>query len=86
MRGHGVPAHRSLSAGAYLCNELSYRMLHEIADDGGSTRAGFIHVPGLPEQAIDRHPTPPSMSLETMVTAIRAAIETLRDEQRVGVA
>ncbi len=80
MRTGGVPAHRSLSAGTYLCNELMYRVLHEAAMTGSATRAGFIHVPRLPEQCTDRTPTPPSMSLDLMVSAIRTAIDVLRDE------
>jgi pyroglutamyl-peptidase len=36
-------------------------------------RIGFLHVPGLPEQAA-RHPGQPSMATATMVTALRAAI------------
>ncbi len=79
MRSRGVPAHRSLSAGTYLCNELMYRVLHEVATTGSATRAGFIHVPRLPEQCTDRTPPPPSMSLDSMVCAIRAAIDVLRD-------
>ena len=75
----GVPATRSLTAGSYLCNELSYRALHEIAVTGSATRAGFIHVPRLPEQCVGPRSTMPSMSLATMLDGIRAAIESLRD-------
>jgi pyroglutamyl-peptidase len=39
-------------------------------------KTGFIHVPFLPEQVIDK-PTFPSMPLETMVKAIITAIETI---------
>jgi len=42
---------------------------------GGSLRAGFIHIPYLPEQAA-RHPGAPSMALEYVVTGLRIALET----------
>ncbi len=81
IRSLGIPAHRSLTAGTYLCNELSYRMLHEIARIGSPTRAGFVHVPRLPAQCVDRTPPHPSMSLDTMTLAIRTIIESLRDDE-----
>ena len=43
----GVPAELSLSAGAYVCNDLMYRMLHDL--DGRSIVAGFVHVPDATE-------------------------------------
>jgi pyroglutamyl-peptidase len=40
-------------------------------------RAGFIHVPALPEQVVGRSSPTPSMSLETMIAGVRAAIGAL---------
>ena len=77
IRAAGVPAARSLSAGSYLCNEVSYRMLHEIAGSGRSAIAGFVHVPRMSEQlAGDANPGP-SLPLGSLVTATRAALEAL---------
>jgi pyroglutamyl-peptidase len=39
----GVPAALSYSAGAYVCNDLYYRILREF--EGSGTRAVFVHVP-----------------------------------------
>lgn len=39
-----LPAQRSLSAGAYLCNEVFYLLMHHAAGSGLKT-AGFVHVP-----------------------------------------
>ena len=72
IRKAGVPAELSLSAGAYLCNQVFYRLLHHIAVNALPIRAGFIHLPSLPEQVIDR--PGPSMGLETMVAGVRAAL------------
>jgi pyroglutamyl-peptidase len=78
----GVPAELSLSAGSYLCNQVLYTLLHHISLSDRLIPAGFIHLPLLPEQAaarqmLDASVRVPSMSLETMVRGIRAAIEVL---------
>ena len=70
----GVPAELSLSAGAFLCNQVTYAVLHFLALQNLSTPAGFIHLPLLPEQAARRDPVVASMALETMVKGVRAAI------------
>lgn len=80
-RAVGVPTSRSLSAGSYLCNEISYRMLHALATDGSTAIAGFIHVPSLPEQASRDRPPFPTMGLDTSVAGIRAMIEAIRDDR-----
>ena len=41
-----IPGTISLSAGAYLCNQVFYRMMHEITFNNWPIRAGFIHLPG----------------------------------------
>ena len=66
----------SLSAGAYLCNQVLYVVLHHIALKSPGARAGFLHVPSLPEQVV-ADPDLPSMSLETMLKGVRAAIEAI---------
>ena len=70
MRGVGVPAIESLSAGSYLCNEVMYALLHELAE---TLPAGFIHLPLLPEQ-VGGTAARPSMSAETASRALHAAL------------
>lgn len=72
-----IPAELSFSAGAYLCNQIMYSVLHRLALHQVGAAAGFIHLPMLPEQASKLRPPAPSMSLETMVSAVRI---TLRPE------
>lgn len=84
-RGIGTPAGRSLSAGSYLCNELSYRMLHEAATTDAPTIAGFVHVPRLPEAGSEADTSLPSMPLPAEIAGIRAMLETLRDDTRTPV-
>jgi pyroglutamyl-peptidase len=70
-----IPAAISNSAGTYLCNRLFYSVMHLIAIEGLPTRAGFIHVPYLHEQVLDKKIDQPSMSRETIIEAARLAIE-----------
>ena len=62
----GLPGTVSNSAGAFVCNDTFYALLHRFA--GTETRVGFIHVPYLPEQGS------PSMALPEIVEALTAAI------------
>ena len=78
VRAAGVPCELSLSAGAFLCNQVMYVMLHYLAEHRLNIPAGFVHLPALPEQVALRDALIPSMGLETMIVGIRAAIETLK--------
>ncbi len=79
IRAAGVPAELSLSAGTFLCNQVLYTLLHNLtpASIPVPPAAGFIHLPALPEQATQSPLPMASMSLDTMLRGIRAAIETL---------
>jgi pyroglutamyl-peptidase len=70
-----IPAAISNSAGAHLCNRLFYSVMHAISVEGLPTKAGFIHLPYLHDQAIDKYPDVPSLSRESIVEAVRLAIE-----------
>ena len=69
----GVPSEVSNSAGTFVCNHLIYGVLHHIASNGYAMRAGFIHVPFMETQIVDR-PNTPALSLATMVAGAKAAI------------
>lgn len=71
MRVVGVPAGLSDTAGTFLCNQVSYSLLHYLSQQGLSVPAGFIHLPALPQQI---QTNLPSMSLDTTTKALRAAI------------
>ena len=70
----GVPCELSLTAGAYLCNQVLYVVLHHVAVKRSTAVAGFVHLPALPDQVVDRQPPIPSMSLDTAVRGVGAAI------------
>jgi pyroglutamyl-peptidase len=68
----GIDAHISQTAGTYVCNHVFYALMH--AAQGTEIRAGFVHVPYLPEQA-QRHAAP-GMSLDEMVEGLRIVART----------
>jgi pyroglutamyl-peptidase len=74
VKAADVPVELSLSAGTFLCNQVLYALLHHIAVNTLAVRAGFIHVPSLPEQAATSARVTPSMSLDTMVRGVEAAL------------
>jgi pyroglutamyl-peptidase len=76
IQSAGVPVEFSLSAGAFLCNQVLYEMLHYLAVNRLEVPTGFIHLPALPEQAAAKEGGKiPSMSLETVQKGISAAVE-----------
>ena len=72
ISGEGIPAKLSYSAGAFVCNEVLYTLLHKFS--GANVRIGFIHVPFLPEQTDGAYP---SLEKEQIVKALTIAIKTL---------
>lgn len=72
----GVPAAVSNSAGTFVCNHIMYHALYLAEKELGGIQAGFIHVPFIPEQVIDK-PEKPAMSLEDMAKGLTAAIEAM---------
>jgi len=76
LRAAGIPAAVSNSAGTFVCNHLFFGLMHRAATRPvPGMRAGFIHVPYLPEQAA-RLPGQPSMALATLVAGLRVAVAT----------
>ncbi len=75
--GEGVPAILSMSAGTFTCNEILFFLLHQSAVGAFSTvrRAGFVHLPQLPEQAAQRGG--PSMSLAHLLVGVRSSLREL---------
>jgi pyroglutamyl-peptidase len=75
MRDAGVPADISDAAGTFCCNHLMYGILHHIALNNLAVRAGWIHLPHLPEvAALEANLGAPSMSAETAAAGVIAAI------------
>lgn len=74
LRQREIPAAVSNSAGTYVCNFVMYNDLY-LAEKYNDMSAGFIHVPYLPAQVLDKRGVA-SMSLEEMVKAVEIIIKT----------
>ena len=67
----------SYSAGTYVCNHVMYTALYEEDKKYNDMKAGFIHVPFLPEQLAERKDTRQvyAMELKDMVRGVQAALD-----------
>ena len=75
MKAAGIPAAVSNTAGIFVCNHIMYGALHFAATQQPSLKAGFVHIPYVPMQTVDK-PTMPSMSVADIVTGLTILIET----------
>lgn len=71
-----IPASISNSAGTYVCNHVMYSILNYARKNNLNIQSGFIHIPFLFEQVMDKKNTP-AMDLNSMVTGIETAIEVI---------
>ena len=75
IKKENIPASVSNSAGTFVCNHIMYQDLY-LAEKYGDIKAGFIHVPFLTEQVLDK-PNTASMSLDDIVRGLNAAIRAI---------
>lgn len=87
MKKGGVPAVVSNTAGTFVCNHIMYSLMYYINKNNLDIRGGFIHVPYLPEQVIDKKGQP-YMSQELITRglelSIAAAIKNKEDVKIIG--
>ena len=76
MKAAFVPAAVSNTAGTFVCNHVMYGALHYAATKAPKLKAGFVHIPYLPMQTVDK-PTMPSMSQDEIVKGLTALIKTV---------
>lgn len=76
IKAAGVPAAVSNTAGTFVCNHIMYHALYVAEKELGGIQAGFIHVPYIPEQVVNK-PDQPAMSLTDMAKGLTAAIEAM---------
>lgn len=70
-----IPAAVSNTAGTYVCNHIMYSLLYYIKKNKLNIRGGFIHVPYIIEQILDK-PNTAYMPKEMIVKALEIAIKT----------
>jgi pyroglutamyl-peptidase len=79
IRGVGVTCDQSLSAGAYLCNQMMYLTLHWAAQRSRPPRVGFLHLPSLPTQNTTIVTACLSMDLSIQQRAVAAVLRGVAD-------
>ena len=77
IREAGIPASVSNTAGTFVCNHLMYGVLYLADKKYPGLRGGFIHVPFIPSQTVNRPLPAPSMSVEIITKGLEAAIRAI---------
>ncbi|MDO5120979.1 MAG: pyroglutamyl-peptidase I [Erysipelotrichaceae bacterium] len=73
IRAAGIPASVSNTAGTFICNHVLYGIRYVCEHEFPGKRSGFIHIPFMPEQTVNKR-NMPSMSLNDIVKGLTAAI------------
>lgn len=71
-----IPASVSNTAGTYVCNHIMYSLLYYISKNNLNIKGGFIHVPYITEQVVDKK-NMPYMEVTTITKALECAIQAL---------
>lgn len=74
MNENQIPATVSNTAGTFVCNHVMYGILYMIDKKYPNIKGGFIHIPYMTSQIIDKKNTP-FMSLQEIVRGLELAIE-----------
>ena len=75
----GVPSAVSDTAGTFVCNSLMYHILHK-ARELPPMRAGFVHIPCIPEQLPRMPAGTPAMELGEIVRGLETLLSVLAKE------
>ena len=78
IKEEGLPAKVSNTAGTFVCNHLMYQALYLADKKFPNMRAGFMHIPYMTEQVINKLNTA-SMNLTDIIRGIEAAIGAIVD-------
>lgn len=71
LKQQGIPAAVSYTAGTYVCNTVFYALMHQLKDKP-KVRAGFLHIPYAPQQAIGKAVA--SMPVDMVVRALKLCL------------
>lgn len=74
IKNAGIPGAVSNTAGTFVCNHIMYQVQYMIHTNFPKIKGGFIHVPYIPEQVVNK-PGQPAMSLSDMTKGLTVAIE-----------
>ena len=81
VKKNGIPAAVSNTAGTYVCNHIMYSLLYYLNKNNLNIKGGFIHVPFIPEQVVEKKNTP-YMELTRITKALEISIKAIRDSEK----
>ncbi len=70
----GLPSSLSYTAGTFVCNQVMYGVAHYIATNDLNIKSGFVHIPFMTEQVIEKK-NQPSLSLDQLTLGLEALIK-----------
>jgi pyroglutamyl-peptidase len=82
LRGEGIPAKHSYSAGVYLCNEVFYTEMEWALSN--NKMAGFIHIPLATSMIADKIEFYkfPHMTLDLIEKACSIVVDEVKEQIR----
>lgn len=82
IRAAGIPASVSNTAGTFVCNHLMYGVLYTLARHYPHIRGGFMHVPFVPSQVVNRPCPAPCLSIPDIASGIQAALLAIAENEK----
>lgn len=82
IREAGIPAHISYTAGTFVCNDVMYNLLYMIDKKYNHIRGGFIHVPYVMSQVVEKPMGTCAMSTETIAKGLELAIKAIVENKQ----
>ena len=70
IKKSGVPVSVSYTAGTFVCSHLMYGVLYTLNESSPGVRGGFMHVPFINEQVMDKR-NMPSLTAEQIVRLLK---------------
>ena len=75
LNKNNIPSAISNTAGTFVCNHIMYEALYLTSKKYTNSKAGFIHIPYIEEQVLDK-PNIPYMKKEDIIVALELIIKT----------
>ena len=75
LNKNNIPSAISNTAGTFVCNHIMYEALYITSKKYPNIKTGFIHIPYIEEQILDK-PNMPYMKKEDIIVALELIIKT----------
>ena len=75
LNKNNIPSAISNTAGTFVCNHIMYESLYLTSTKYPNIKAGFIHIPYIEEQVLNK-PNMPYMKKEDIIVALELIIKT----------